>query len=50
MSGKARRRAVSDKDMGLFAEESRKSGDRLSAHRHRLSMGKKGHVFYEKQL
>jgi hypothetical protein len=50
MNGKARRRAISDKDMRLAADENRKSGDRLSSASPPTFDGKERTSFDEKQL
>jgi hypothetical protein len=50
MNGKARRKAVSDKDMSLAADENRKSGDRLSNASQPTFGGKERIEFHEKLL
>ena len=50
MNGKARRKAVNDKDMSLAADENRKSGDRLSSASQPTFDGEERIDFHDKSL
>jgi hypothetical protein len=50
MNGKARRKAVGDKDISLAADENRKSGDLLSSASQPTFDGKERIDFHDKSL